>query len=78
MAQTSTVSNGKLVLTLESADEGGYLVTSPFDPELISVAEAIEEPFVNAADAQKALKQSRAKLMQTLSKMRRGNGREAS
>jgi antitoxin HicB len=78
MAQTYTVSNGKLVLTLEPADEGGYVVTSPFDPELITEAETVEEAFINAADAQKALKQSRAKLMRAFSKVRRGNGREAS
>jgi len=38
-----TVSDGKLVLTLEAAVEGGYVVTSPLDPELITQAETIEE-----------------------------------
>jgi len=33
-----TVSNGEMVLCLEQAEEGGYVVTSPFDPELITEA----------------------------------------
>jgi hypothetical protein len=36
MSKRYTVSDGKLVLTLEPAEEGGYLVTSPLDPELIT------------------------------------------
>ena len=32
------ISDGKLVLTLERAEEAGYVVTSPLDPELITVA----------------------------------------
>ncbi len=32
MAKRYTVSDGKLVLTLEEAEEGGYVVTSPMDP----------------------------------------------
>ena len=55
-----TASDGKLVLTLEAADEGGYIVTSPLDPELITEAETVEEAFANAADALKALRKSRA------------------
>ena len=62
MAKRSTVSDGKLVLNLEEAEEGGYIVTSPLNPELITQAETIEEAFANARDAAKALKQSRARL----------------
>ena len=62
-----TVSDGKLVLSLESAEEGGYVVTSPLDPELITEAETIEEAFRNADDAAKALRQSRAKLLRRIS-----------
>jgi len=62
-----TVSDGKMVLNLELAEEGGYVVTSPFDPELITEAETVEEAFANARDAARALKQSRAKLMRRLS-----------
>ena len=50
-----TVSDGKLVLHLQPAEEGGYIVTSPLDPELITEAETLEEAFVNASDAAKAL-----------------------
>ena len=40
-----TVSNGDLVLQLEPAEEGGYIVTSPFEPELITEADSLEEAF---------------------------------
>ncbi len=66
MRKRYTVSDGKLVLRLEAAEEGGYIVTSPFDPELITEAETIEEAFVNARDAAQALKQARANLARRL------------
>lgn len=62
-----TVSDGNLVLVLESAEEGGYVVTSPFDPELITEAETLEEAFQNAYDAAEALREGRAKLLRSLS-----------
>jgi antitoxin HicB len=62
-----TVSDGKMVLTLESAREGGYVVTSPLDPELITEAETVEEAFANARDAARALREARAKLYRKLS-----------
>jgi predicted RNase H-like HicB family nuclease len=62
MRKQFTVSDGRLVLLLQRAQEGGYVVTSPFDPELITEAETIEEAFENARDALKALTQARAKL----------------
>ena len=62
MGKSYTVSDGKLVLTLEPAEEGGYVVTSPLDPQLITEAESVEEAFEQARDAIKALRQSRAKL----------------
>ena len=62
-----TVSDGKLALNLEEAEEGGYIVTSPLDPELITQAETIEEAFANARDAAQALKQARVKLLRRLS-----------
>ena len=61
-----TVTNGKMVITLEEADEGGYIVTSPLDPELITEAETIAEAFENAKDAARALRQSRAKWLRRL------------
>jgi antitoxin HicB len=66
MSKKYTVSDGKLVLNLEEAEEGGYIVTSPLDPELITEAETLEEAFANARDAAKALKLSRARLMRQL------------
>lgn len=63
MAKKYTVSDGKLVLTLEEAEEGGYVVTSPLDPELVTEGETINECFEMARDALKALRDSRAKLL---------------
>ena len=67
MKKAFTVSDGKLVLRLESAEEGGYIVTSPLDPELITEAENLEEAFVMARDALQSLRQSRTKLLRKLS-----------
>jgi antitoxin HicB len=61
-----TVSNGELVLNLEPAEEGGYLVTSPLDPQLITEAESLEEAFENAADVVQGLREARAKLFKKL------------
>lgn len=66
MPKYYTVSDGKLMLTLEEAEEGGYVVTSPLDPELITEAETVHEAFANVRDALKALAQSRAKLFKKL------------
>ena len=62
MPKTYTVSDGKLVLALREAEEGGYVVSSPLDPELITEAETISEAFANARDALKSLRRSRVKL----------------
>jgi antitoxin HicB len=61
-AKKYTVSDGKTVIVLELAEEGGYLVSSPLDPELITEAETIEEAFEMAADCAKVLRAARAKL----------------
>jgi antitoxin HicB len=66
MGTRYTVSDGKLVLNLQPAEEGGYVVTSPLDPEMITQAETIEEAFANARDAVQALKQARLKLLRRL------------
>ncbi|HEY3245093.1 MAG TPA: type II toxin-antitoxin system HicB family antitoxin [Phycisphaerae bacterium] len=60
MPKSYTVSDGKLVLRLAEADEGGFVVTSPLDPELITEAETIAQAFENARDALRALRRSRA------------------
>jgi hypothetical protein len=61
-----TATDGKLVLTLQPANEGGYVVTSPFDPQLITEAETLEEAFENAREAALGLRQSRTKLVRQL------------
>lgn len=66
MAKRYNVSDGKMVLTLQEAEEGGYIVTSPLDPELITEAETVSEAFANARDAMKALTKSRTKLLKKL------------
>jgi antitoxin HicB len=58
-----TVSDGRIVLTLQEAEEGGYVVTSPLDPQLITEADTIKEAFENARDALAALAASRRKLI---------------
>ena len=63
---TYTASDGEMVLTLEPAEEGGYVVTSPLDPELITQAESLREAFQNARDAADALNESRRKLARQL------------
>jgi len=68
MPKTYTVSDGKLVLSLKEAEEGGYIVSSPLDPELITEAETISEAFENARDALKGLRYSRVKLLKRLSR----------
>ena len=74
MSMRYTVSDGRLVLNLEAAEEGGYVVTSPLDPELITQAETIEEAFANARDAAQALKQSRVKLLRGFRQPRQDEG----
>jgi antitoxin HicB len=59
MAKKYTVSDGKLVLTLEEAEEGGYIVSSPLDPGLWTQAESVGEAFENARDAMRELAAAR-------------------
>jgi len=62
MAKSYTVSDGKLVLTLTEAAEGGFNVTSPMDRAITTQAETVQEAFDMAHDAVKTLKAGRAKL----------------
>ena len=71
VAKAYTVSDGKLVLTLTPAAEGGFVVTSPLDPELVTEGETIEDAFRMARDAARALRASRAKLLRQLATTRR-------
>jgi len=65
-APSYTVSDGRLVLTLTEAEEGGYVVTSPMDPELITEAETIAEAFELAHEVKRELAESREKLFTQL------------
>jgi antitoxin HicB len=65
-SKSYTVSDGRMVLTLTAAKEGGYVVTSPLDPELITQAETIPEAFEMARDAVRSLRVARAKLLRQL------------
>ena len=42
MPKRYTVCDGRIVLTLEPAEEGGYVVSSPLDPAVITQAETVE------------------------------------
>jgi len=59
MGKKYNVSDGRLVLTLEEADEGGFLVTCPMDPALITQADTLAEAFAMARDAQSSLQEAR-------------------
>jgi antitoxin HicB len=61
LAKRYTISDGKLVLTLEEAEEGGFVVSSPLYPGLWTQAESVDEAFENARDALKALTAARRK-----------------
>jgi hypothetical protein len=65
MGKRYAASDGKIVLTLESAPEGGYVVTSPVEPELITEAQTVDEAFANARHALRALARSRAKRLRS-------------
>ena len=64
MPKHYTVSDGELVLFLWPAEEGGYGITSPLDPALISQAETLEEAFMMARDAWALLESTRTKTSQ--------------
>ncbi len=45
----------KLPLVLEPQPEGGYVVTCPFLPELITEGDTVQEALANANDALEAI-----------------------
>jgi predicted RNase H-like HicB family nuclease len=71
MAKRYTVSDGKLMLVLEQAEEGGFIVTSPLDPSLVTEADTIPEAFEMARDALRTLAHGRAKLRRNGTRRRR-------
>ncbi|MDR3077753.1 MAG: type II toxin-antitoxin system HicB family antitoxin, partial [Planctomycetota bacterium] len=48
-------------LVLKASRDGGYVVSCPFDPELITQGETLDEALAMARDAQKTLAEARAK-----------------
>ena len=58
-----TVSDGRVVLTLQEEAEGGYVVTSLLVPQLITEGDTVKEAFDNARDPLAALAASRRKLI---------------
>lgn len=56
-----TVAIGDLVVVIAKDKAGGYIVTCPFDPELVTQAETIDEAIAMAKDAKKTLTEARAK-----------------
>jgi len=77
MAKRYTISDGRLVLTLEEAHEGGFVVSSPLYPELWTQAESVSEAFENARDALKALVAARRKPLPSPSGHRKRKERAA-
>ncbi len=66
------MSDGELVLTLEvlpERDGGGYGVTSPLEPQLVTEARTVEEAFEMARDAIKALRESRKKYARRIAEL---------
>ncbi len=61
-----SVSDGKLVLTLEEGENGWYTVTSPMDPELVTEAKTISQAFEMARDALSELRAARKQLFKQL------------
>ena len=59
MAKRYTISDGKLLLVLQPDPTGGFVVTSPIDPAMITQADTIDDAFVMARDAFAALADSR-------------------
>lgn len=60
-----TLRVGRLVLTFDPQPEGGYVISSPFDPALLTQSDTIEEGIENAFDAAEALQAARADLRKT-------------
>lgn len=48
MPRHYTISDGKLVLLVKESKSGGYVVSSPLDPELFTEGETIDEAIRNA------------------------------
>jgi predicted RNase H-like HicB family nuclease len=70
--KTYTVTDGELVLILEvlpNKDGGGYGVTSPLEPQLVTEAKTFEEAFEMARDAIRALRESRQRYARRIAEL---------
>lgn len=56
-----TIAIEDLVIVVEGADSGWYIVTCPFDPELMTQGRTLDEAIAMAKDARQALADARAK-----------------
>lgn len=72
-----SISDGRLQLTLETCEEGGFTVTSPMHPGLVTEAETIPEAFEMARDALKELRLARASLARESVQVKRRSRRSA-
>ncbi len=70
-----TATDGKMVLVLEVAEEGGFTVTAPFIPGLVTEAETLEEAFAMAKDCATALKSARAQMARRRKRISRSDTR---
>jgi len=55
-----TVTDGELVLVLEPDELGWYVVTSPFNPDVLTQARTVEEAFEMARDVIALFEEDRA------------------
>lgn len=56
-----TVAIGDLVVVIKKDKDGDYIVTCPFDPELITQGRTLDEAVAMAKDAKKTLEAARKK-----------------
>ncbi len=71
MPKQYTVSDGKLVLTIRESKDGGYVVSSPIDPELFTEGETLDEAIKNAHEVAFLLTAHRRDMAKKLLKKRK-------
>ena len=71
MPKQYTVSDGKLVLTVKESKDGGYVVSSPLDPELFTEGETLDEAVENAREAASLLAAHRRDMAKKVLKKRK-------
>ena len=71
MAKQYTISDGRLVLVIKESRAGGYVVTCPFDPELFTEGETIDEAIRNAHEVETLLADHRHEMSEKKAGRRR-------